>query len=559
MAGQRIKLFGLALLVAIAGCGLAGGPGAAATAPGLAGPEVAATSAATALAAPGPCADSFVAHSLEHRTEVRGERVRMFESNGAGLAIGDLDGDSRLDLVFANLDGPNRILWNQGGLRFRPQELDDRNSRGAAIVDADGDGLLDIAFTHRAAGVSLWRNQGGGKFARSALPGVAAPAYSMAWGDLAGDSRIDLVTGGYDAELDRALGSSFLFSAGAGVYLYEARDDGYSPARLAPTAQALALALPDLNDDGRLDIWVGNDFAVRDQVWLASAAGWESAAPFGQTTENTMSIDQGDLDNDGRPELFAVDMKPYDVGVATLAAWLPLMATMPTQHAADDPQVVESVLQVRAQDGRYVNQAYARGVDAVGWGWSGKFGDLDNDGFLDLYVVNGMIAAELFGHLPGDELVEANQALRNSGDGRFRPAGDWGLGSTSSGRGMSMADLDGDGDLDIVVNNLRSPAQLFENRLCGGDGLTVELRWPGSGNTRAIGARLALHTSAGSFYRDVRATSGYLSGDPPQVHFGVPAGASIERLEIRWPDGGLTTVAQPQAQHLLTVTREGQP
>jgi hypothetical protein len=271
-----------------------------------------------------------------------------------------------------------------------------------------------------------------------------------------------------------------------------------------------------------------------------------------------MSFDQGDVDNDGRLELFATDMKPYDITTRTLASWLPMMATMPQTHAPGDPQVMENVLQVRGADGAFQKQGYTRGVSATGWSWSGKFGDLDNDGFLDLYVVNGMIAAELFHHLPADELVEQNQALRNLGDGTFAPAPAWGLGSTASGRGMSMADLDGDGDLDIVVNNLRSPAQLFENRLCGGASLEVDLHWPASRNTRAIGAWLALHTSAGTYYRDVRAASGYLSGDATRVHFGLPAGASIGRIEVRWPDGTLSAVEAPATHTLLTVTRLAQ-
>src|SRR5205823_5127207 len=149
-----------------------------------------------------------------------------------------------------------------------------------------------------------------------------------------------------------------------------------------------------------------------------------------------------DIDNSGRFALFTTDMKPYDIGVPTLASWLPMMATMPQRHAPGDIQVMQNVLQIRGADGRYHDEAASRGVSATGWSWSGKFGDLDNDGWLDLYVINGMIAPELFHHLPHDELVEQNQALRNQG-GTFAPAPAWGLGSTASGRGMSMADLNG--------------------------------------------------------------------------------------------------------------------
>jgi hypothetical protein len=118
-----------------------------------------------------------------------------------------------------------------------------------------------------------------------------------------------------------------------------------------------------------------------------------------------------------------------------------------------------------------------------------------------------------------------------------------------------MADMDGDGDLDVVVNNLRGPAQLFENRLCGGDALLVDVRWPGSGNTHAIGAELELHTSAGVLRRDVRAASGYLTGDPARVHFGLPRGAMLQRLVVRFPDGARATLDAPQPNTLIEVTR----
>ena len=168
-------------------------------------------------------------------------------------------------------------------------------------------------------------------------------------------------------------------------------------------------------------------------------------------------------------------------------------------------------------------------MDGTGWSWSCKFGDLDNDGWLDLYVVNGMIEETLFGHMPNHELVEKNQAFRNEGGLRFRAMPGWRLEPHHSGRGMVMADLDEDGDLDIVVNNLRGPAQLFENRLCTGQSLAGRPALARQRQHARPGRAGAPHTTDGTLLRDVRAGCGYLSGDAPRLHFGFPAGTTLER------------------------------
>jgi enediyne biosynthesis protein E4 len=547
-----VRLFALALL--LAGCAGATPP-AANPAPTA---EIPVQSTSRALAQPPPCTGAFVPHTLDYRT-TSASNVAVYEANGAGLAIGDLDGDERLDIVMSNLAGPNAILWNQGNFQFRREDLSFGNSRAAAIVDVDADSQPDIVFTRRFEKPTLLRNTGqagAGRFAVGTLPGVNNPFYSITWGDLDGDGALELIAGSYDTELLKQAGPIFeQQGGGVGVFIYRRQGGTFEAQRLADAADALAIALPDLDDDGRPDIVIGNDFNRPDYAWVQPNGSWQSATPFAYTSENTMSLDVGDIDNNGRAEIFATDMKPADKDLATMARWLPMMKLMTKPLTSSDPQHVENTLQVSDGSGHWSNQGYERFVDSSGWSWSGKFGDLDNDGFLDIYVVNGMIAAGLFDHLPNHELVEPNMAYRNDGRGSFTLASQWGLGALASGRGMSMADLNSDGKLDIVVNNLQSPAQLFENRLCGGAGLAVDLFWPASQNIRAISAQLALHTSAGTFYRDVRASSGYLSGDAPQIHFGLPQGVAMQRLEIRWPDGKVSHIANPAAQSLIRVTR----
>ncbi len=506
------------------------------------------------LAAPAPCSGHFVEHTLPHVTGTAFAQVTYFASNGAGLAIGDLDNDGDEDFVLANLLGPNRIFWNEGNWRFQPQVLFDGSVRAVTLVDVDGDGWLDIVATSRSGEIWIWPNAGGQPGSTTPfqdhqrpdrLPGVSGFAYSLQWGDLDRDGDLDLVTGSYDAALEKQIGRRALDASQlAGVFVYTRQGDRFTASRIAPQAQALALQLLDVNRDGRLDILVGNDFALRDVVFLATSTGhWQATEPFARTTFSTMSFDADDIDNDGSWELFAADMHPYSEDPDIMRQWQPVMATMPAPSPEDGPQVMANVLQTRLlHDEGWEDRAATWGIPYSGWSWSAQFGDLDQDGFLDLYVVNGMTAHELFAHLPHDELIEENQAYRNDAGQRLVPAPAWQLNSTAGGRSMSLADLDGDGDLDVLINNLRSPAQLFENRLCTGRALLVDLRQPETGNTYALGSEILLRTTTGVYRRRVQAAGGYLSGRSPQVHFGLSNDSHITALEIRWPDGEVSLI-----------------
>ncbi|MEM7736772.1 MAG: FG-GAP-like repeat-containing protein [Deinococcota bacterium] len=504
----------------------------------------------------GTCSGRFITHNLDHISQVPGgDTVHMFEANGGGVAVNDLDNDGDLDIVLANHAAPNSILWNMGQLEFMTGLMGIGDSRAVSLFDFDSDGWQDILLSRQTSAPNFWRNLGDSTFQQVILSGVTKPLYAVNWADFDQDGDLDLAGASYDAALLTEFGHEFLESGRGGVYIYTNNNDGsFSETRLYHQAQALAFAVLDFNDDQRLDILVGNDFAVPDMAWLNQAAGWQEVTPFSKISHSTMSFDLADIDNDGQTELFSTDMKPYSD--ANLAAWQPVMdAMMADPHPEGDPQVMENVLQQRTEDG-FTNNATNRGIDASGWSWSGKFADFNQDGFVDLYIVNGMMEESIFAHLDNHELVEENQAFRNDGSGNFVPAAEWGLASRASGRGMSIADVDNDGDLDIVVNNLRAPAQLFENQLCEGNSLQVDLNWPGSGNTDAIGASVKVQTNRSSYYRTLYAASGYLSADSSRLHVGFPPGEALSVVEITWPDGYQSKIYNALPNSLLTVTRD---
>ncbi len=548
---SKFRFVGLLLSLLLSGCA------APLLLPATAADEVSARLDVLPYQTAAPCLDRFLEHKLDFMTNVDEDPVRLFASNGSGLAVNDLNRDGRLDLVMANLDGQNAVLWNEGDWIFRREDLPVRHTRSVSTVDLDGDGWLDITFAlRRFLPVVLYNrpdDRGGRTFARQRLSLFPDRTYVMAWADVDDDHDLDAVVATYDAERQREEG---IMAPAGGVFVMvqDGLSGEFTRELLAYKAHALAILLDDFNADGRLDILVGQDFELPDQTWLRTAAGWEEQRIFPEVTRNTMSFAAGDLDNDGSREIFAGDMQPFRTDAATLAQWMPLMEDMDFEVTGG--QVMHNVLQVMGPGGRYEDQAARAALEATGWTWSAQFGDLDNDGLLDLYVVNGMHSQEMFSHLANAELVEENLVFRNTGADGFQWMPDWGLGSTASGRSMVMADLDTDGDLDIVVNNLLAPAVIFENRLCGGPSLGVELRWPDQGNTFALGAEVRLHTNQGTLSRSVRSNSGYLSGEPARLHFGLPAQADLESLEIRWPDGRITRMSGPSPQVLLRVTRQ---
>ena len=512
-----------------------------------------------------PCSGTFVPHELDHATLGRGVITAMSDGTGAGVLLEDLDDDGRVDIVLPNLSGETSILWNQGDLIFDRSVPIEGRFRQALAVDVDGDGRRDVLLsTGIGPPITLRATDGDAAvdspvvFERQEFR-TRAVSYSMAAGDLDGDGGLRLVTGSYNAELTQNRDPRVLTGTDVGIAIHRLAEgpgpDQVATEFLTEQAQALVTLVVDLDGDGHNDVFVGNDLGTPDGVWLGGAGGLQPAAPFDTTTLSTMSLDVVDFDNDGDRDVIATDMAPMEG--SDLDPWQELAADIEAARI-DEVQEPQNKVQFAA-DGGYQDRAVELGVDATGWSWSGVAGDLDADGLLDLYVVNGMQAEAVFPQLTDGALIEANQAFRNTGDG-LAPVPEWDMGLTAGGRGMAQADLDGDGDLDVVINNLGSPAVLMENRLCGGSSLIVDLRWDGVVNRDALGATVTVTDTAGvERSRQILSNRGYLSSPPTEAHLGLGDADSPVSVRVTWPDGAVSTVDDVSTAAHLTLTRSAPP
>ena len=520
-------------------------------------PTVAVSTQQSALeVAQQPCGFRFSRTDLPHYTSGGSTGSALYASNGSGLAVGDLTGDGQPDLVLGNIIGTVTVYVNEGNFVFTPIPTTLTDVRSLAIVDADGDGTRELYATRRFAPPIVGRLSDG-EFSYEPIPNVYSAFYAMGWQDLNRDGVLDVVFGTYDNEQLQQQGLIFQTRGGGGVFVYTQTKAGFTPQRLNQAAQALAIAFPDLDQDGRIDLLVGNDFNEPDAAWTITDQGYTPVAPFAQTTENTMSLDYGDYDNNGIFDLYATDMKPYDQNVATMARWLPAMVKLTRPLTADDPQYTENTLQT--WDGsRWQNRAYDLQLDATGWSWSAKFADLDNNGWQDLYVVNGMKATDLLSYLPSNELAEDDMLFVTDNSERYELV-DRGISQTGSGRAATMADLDNDGDLDVVVNPIDGAAQLYRNELCQTGSIAVTLVDPTSANRDAVGAIVTVSANQHRLTRSIQVSSGYLSGQPTTAHFGLGNTQAIERITITWPDGKQSEVTGITANMHYTITRKDAP
>jgi hypothetical protein len=541
-----------------------------------------------------------------------------------GVATADFDGDGRPDIFFAGTTGPNKLYRNTGGLKFeditaKSASLDggENWSSGASAADVDGDGDLDLYVCNYEKPNQLFLNNGKAVFTEVAKAGgldAIDCSHSAYFADYDGDGDVDmyLLTNrvedpegtpkelpvdkkgaegvfmkkdkeryyaiwryDYDNWGSEAIGTDDRFYRNDSANGKVAFTDITKAAGVSGRGDGLGAVWLDYDRDGKLDLYVANDFIGPDKFYKNNGNGTftdilQQAVPH--TPWFSMGIDIGDVNNDLLPDILVADMSATSHYKSKTTMGVMGGIDLKRSYFSSPPQYMVNTLLINTGAGRFLEGSKLFGVRSTDWTWTVKFADFDLDGWQDLYFTNGISrhmndsdlkitqdmlwGKHMFDYFKSGEMrKEMNRSYRNTGKDKFEETSEpWGLGHLGVTYGAASADLDGDGDLDIVEVNLEEPNFLLRNDATTGNRLVVKLVGTKS-NTHAIGAEVVIKTKTGSQMRQLSPQAGYHTYNEDIVHFGLGPDDLVEELTVRWPGAGEQRFTNLKANARYTITQ----
>lgn len=489
------------------------------------------------------------------------ERTKKYivEANGTGVAFIDYDDDGWLDIFLVNgstLDGTpsatSKLYRNTRDGNFKDVTAEAGVGRagwgnGVCAGDIGNDGHVDLFVTYWGHN-ALYRNNGKGKFEEvAARSGVAGSGKEWSSGctflDYDRDGVLDLFVATYQKfDLARAplpgKGTTCewkgmpVFCGPRGLpfgsaKLFHGRPDGTfedvsvkSKISLAEGFYAFTAVAVDLNEDGWTDIYVASDstpslFFRNNKDGTFSEIATETGIAFNEHgfEQGGMGVAVGDFDGDGKIDL------------------------LKTNFAGDHPNLYQNLGKGIFED---VVLKAGLGINPQYVGWGVAFVDLDNDGKLDIFQVNGHVYPELDGKKGNETYRNPRLVYRNLGNGRFEDVSSLagsGVAQLKSSRGAAFGDYDNDGDIDVLVMNMGERPSLLRNDMRPGrQSIKVKLQGTRS-NRSAIGATVTIVTGERSQIQPVLSQSSFVSQSDPRVHFGLDQAKRVDKFSVMWPNG----------------------
>ena len=464
-------------------------------------------------------------------TDVAGQLGVAALSRGRGSAWGDYDGDGDADLFAVGIQDPHQLYRNNGDGSFTEvtEEADLVDLRGgwaSLFLDYDRDGDADIFVTRDGwrgeATNSLYRNDGDGSFTdvtEVAGVGGQADSFTAALGDVDNDGWIDIY-----------VANGVSTAEGAPNALYRNRGDAtfadIAPqAGVAGSSRSIGSAFGDYDNDGWIDLFVvnmdGSNVLYRnngDGTFADVTRQARVAAPRDGFVGFFF-----DYDNDGWLDLFAT-------------GWTARMDEVLRSALTGTPSKERNRLALYHNngDGTFADVTSQAGLARTYGAMAAQYGDVDNDGYLDIYLGTGA---------PPMDTYEPNKLLWNTGNGAFVDVTESaGVGNLGKGHGATFSDYDHDGDLDLYVPmGGAMPGDRQPNSLYRNEGTThhwIKLRLVGTtSNPDAVGTRVHVTTRLGSSHHVVAGATGFGSMNDPLMLIGLGEATRVEQLHVRWPSG----------------------